>query len=129
MRKKTILIASDDAAVNQCLVELLDEDQFIPIYSNRASEALLKVLDVEVDLLVLDIDISGKSGLEIIPIIKKVRPNIPVIVVSSDNSYETGKQLAKFGIWLFLLKPIKKDKLEYFLNFVNMKITQSPIYI
>ncbi|MFQ5865869.1 MAG: response regulator [bacterium] len=125
MNKKTVLIASDDIAVTDCINDILDEDNFFPIYSNRASQVLLKLIDIKLDLLILDIDLSGMSGLEIIPIIRKVRPNVPLIVLSSDNSFETGQEVASFGIWLYLLKPIDKDKLECFLNFLQMKSIQS----
>ena len=125
MNKNIVLIASDDARVTESIADAIDEEQFFPIYSNRASEVLLKILDFNLDLLILDIDLSGMSGLEIIPIIKKIRPNVPVIVVSSDNSFETGKKVAKFGVWLFLLKPIDIDKLECFLNHVKMRSNSS----
>ena len=119
MNKKTILIASNDDVVTDCITDILDEDKFLAIYSDHASKVLLKVLDIKLDLLILDTDLSGMSGLEILPIIKKVRPNVPLIILSSDNSFETGQKIAKFGILLYLLKPIDTNKLECFLNFVK----------
>ncbi|NIT59132.1 MAG: response regulator [Aliifodinibius sp.] len=121
MNKGTILVATDDLKLSECIADIIDEDQFCPIYLNRASEVLLRILDLRLDLLILDIDLSGMSGLEIIPIIKKIRPSVPLIVVSSDNTFETGQKVAKYGIWSFLLKPIDTDKLECFLNFVKPK--------
>lgn len=121
MIKKTILVASEDDSVTDCITAVLDEDEFSPIYVDRASEVLLEVLDVKLDLLILDIDLSGMSGLDFIRIIKKMRPKLPLIVISSDNSFETGKEVAKLGIELYLLKPIETDKLENFMNHVKIK--------
>lgn len=118
---KTILIASNDRLLSDSIAEVLDEGQFFSIYSEHATDVILKVLEVRLDLIILDIDLSGISGLEILPIIKKVRPKIPLVVVSSDNSFKLGQEIAKWGIWLFLLKPIETEKLRSFLSFVQMK--------
>lgn len=119
--QKKILIASEDHATIECVSNIVDEEQFFPIYLKRASDVLIKVLDEDLDLLILDTELSGMPGLEIMPIIKKLRPNIPIIIISSDNSFEIGQQIAEFGIWSSLNKPIELDKLECFLNFVQMQ--------
>ncbi len=121
MQKKTILIASEDDSVTDCIIEKLDEQRFHSIYLNRANEVLLKVLEVKLDLVILDIDLSGMSGLELLPIIKKVRPKLPLIVISSDNSFETGQKVAKFGIGLYMLKPVEIERLENYLNYFMAK--------
>ena len=82
---------------------------------------LLNILDVDLDLLIIDTELSGISGMETMPIIKKLRPNVPIIFVSSDISFEIGQQIAEFGIWSNLNKPIETDKLECFLSYVQMQ--------
>lgn len=124
MNSKTVLIASNDQMLADSIVEILDENRFFSIYSEHATDVILKVLEVSLDLIILDIELSGISGLEILPIIKKVRPKVPLVVVSSDNSFKLGQEIAKLGIWLFLLKPIEIDKLKSFLNFVQMKSSE-----
>ncbi|MFQ5754217.1 MAG: response regulator [bacterium] len=121
MDKKKVLIASNDFEVTECAANTIDEERFHLIYSDQASQVLLTLLDTEIDLLIFDLDLSGMTGLELIPIIRKVRPNLPLIVISNDNSFETGREVAKHGVWLFLLKPIDQNKLESFLNYVQMQ--------
>ncbi len=70
------------------------------------------------DLLVLDIDLFDNSGLDLIPMIKRVRPSPPLRVVSSDNSFEIGREIAKSGVWLFLIKSIEIDKFKSYLRFL-----------
>lgn len=119
--KKTILIASDDKTTTECILNIIDKEQFNAICLRKASEVLLSILDVDLDLLIIDTELSGISGIEAMPIIKKLRPNVPIIIVSSDNSFEVGQQIAELGIWSNLNKPIETDKLECFLSYVQMQ--------
>ncbi len=119
--KKTILIASDDKTTTECILNIIDKEQFNAICLRKASEVLLNILDVDLDLLIIDTELSGISGIEAMPIIKKLRPNVPIIIVSSDNSFEVGQQIAELGIWSNLNKPIETDKLECFLSYVQMQ--------
>lgn len=119
--KKTILIASDDRTTTECILNVIDGEQFHAICLKKASEVLLNILDLDLDLLIIDAELSGISGIEIMPIIKRLRPNIPIIIVSSDNSFEIGQQIAELGIWSNLNKPIETDKLECFLSYVQMQ--------
>lgn len=121
MKNKSILIASEDKQLCETVLGILNRSQFIPICSQRISQILLNILEKDFDLLILDIDSSGGARTEMINVIKKVRPNLPLIVVTSDNSFETGKKIAENGVLLFLLKPIDMEKLEYFLNFFIMQ--------
>ncbi|MFQ5707195.1 MAG: response regulator [bacterium] len=118
---KRVLIASDDLSASECISELLNEERFNPVYATQASHVLLNLLDMEFDLLILDLDLAGMNGLEMLPIIRRVRPNLPIIVITNDNSFETGRSIATQGIWLHLLKPINVDKLETFLNYMLMR--------
>ena len=119
--KKTILIASDDKTTTECIFDIIDKEQFNAICLRKASEVLLNILDVDLDLLIIDTELGGISGIEAMPIIKKLRPNVPIIIVSSDNSFEVGQQIAELGIWSNLNKPIETDKLECFLSYVQMQ--------
>ena len=119
--KTTILIASDDKTTTECILNIIDKEQFNAICLRKASEVLLNILDVDLDLLIIDTELSGISGIEAMPIIKKLRPNVPIIIVSSDNSFEVGQQIAELGIWSNLNKPIETDKLECFLSYVQMQ--------
>lgn len=119
MNRITILIASNDETIIDSIANILDKEQFRPVYSNKASEALLKILDVNLDLLILDIDLPGMSVLEILPIIKKVNQDMPLVVISSDDSFKTGQEIARLGRSLYLMKPIAIDKLQTFLNYIK----------
>lgn len=67
------------------------------------------LLESEFDLIILDPDIKELSGLELIPCIKKVRPDIPMIVTSDESSYETGVKIAQEGVYFRMGKLLDNE--------------------
>jgi len=104
--KRTVILASPDAIVVQTVRPLLEELGYSCITLDKGSRVVLEMLARSVQLIILDLDLDGMSGLEVIPIIKELRPRLPLVVLSEDNSFETGKEVAKFGVWYFMTKPV-----------------------
>ena len=115
---KTILFATNDRNLRSHLIPIMEEKGFLTTVLNQGRDVVLTVLDREIDLLILDLDLDGMSGLEIIPIIRKTRPRIPIIVISGDNSLETGGKILHYGIFYYLLKPINVDEISEVLDYV-----------
>lgn len=115
---KTILVATSDLDVKNNLRSIVEEKGCFTMVLNRGSEVVLAVLEENIDLIILDLDLEGMSGLEVIPIIKKSRPKIPIIVISGDNSIETGSRVLQYGIFYYLHKPINVKEIKEVLEFV-----------
>jgi len=105
-RKRTVILASPDAEVVRTVRPLLEEMGYSCITLDKGSRVVLEMLARSVQLIILDLDLDGMSGMEIIPIIKELRPRVPLVILSEDDSFETGKEIAKFGVWYFLIKPV-----------------------
>ena len=116
LEKQNVLVASEDALVNACVVDALDSNIFTIRFADCLSKFLLLTLETKVDLIILDIDLPGKSAVDLIKIVMNIRPKTPLIVTSSDCSFETGQEIAKLGIWSYLPKPIDTKELRRFLN-------------
>ena len=99
---------------------IVEEKGYFTTVLNQGSEVVLAVLDQDIDLIILDLDLEGMSGLEIIPIIKKTRPKIPIIVISGDNSIKTGGRILQYGIFYYLHKPINIKEISEVLEYVPM---------
>src|SRR4030065_2357407 len=79
-----ILVADDHEVVRKGLVDVLSET-LKPIKIDEAingQEAVSKVLKSEYDLVVLDLKMPGKSGLDVLKEIKQHRPKLPVLILS-----------------------------------------------
>lgn len=93
-----ILIADDHANVRRGLREILD-DAFLDTHFSEASngdEVLTQLVKSQHDLLLLDINMPGRSGLDVLKDVKHIYPLLPVIMVSvqPENQYATRCLLA-----------------------------------
>jgi DNA-binding NtrC family response regulator len=110
---KSILYAIADEGMKEQVSELLNG---IATYSlswvGDSGDLLLKILDKDIDLAIIDENIAGMAGSKLIKIIKKSRPRIPLIIISSGNSKEELARVLEQGVFYFLIKPINGKELK-----------------
>ena len=82
--KKQIFIVDDHAMFREGLRQLIDREADLAVCGDAAdaTEALEKINQSEPDLVVVDISLSGKSGIDLIKSIKEKHEDLPVLVVS-----------------------------------------------
>ncbi len=110
---KSILAAiSDDGLKGQVLAVL----NGIAIYSltwvGDSGDLLLKILDRDIDLAIIDENLAGMVGSKLIKIIKKSRPRIPLIIISSGKSKEELARVLEQGVFYFIISPINGAELR-----------------
>jgi DNA-binding NtrC family response regulator len=59
--------------------------------------------------IVLDLELEGAEGLDILPVLKRVNPDVPLIVISEDPSEETQAIAMGYSLHYYLIEPIRKD--------------------
>lgn len=106
-----MLVATQDRHVEEMLLSLLDAESYSVDFSKKGSEVLLMIMEKDIDLVVLDLDLLGMTGMEILPIIRKSKPHLPVIVIGEDYSIKTAEEIAKEGVLYYLLKPVDGKEL------------------
>jgi len=111
-RKKSILVGTVDYKVEEVLARKLDALQYDVNFVRKGSEVILNILEYDVDLVILDMDISGPLGFDILVIIRKSRPRLPVIVISADYTYQLRKTVAEVGISYQMQKPVEPDEMS-----------------
>ena len=109
---KFILFAISDEGMKAQVSEALNG---IATYSltwvGDSGDLLLKILDKDIDLAIIDEDLAGMAGSKLIQIIKKSRPRIPLIIISSGNSKEELARVLEQGVFYFIIKPINGEEL------------------
>ena len=85
---KTILVVDDDEAIRTLLQEELSDEGYRVIIAGSAREALKKVEEEALDLVVLDIRMPGMDGLEALPRILGLKEGLPVILNSAYTQYQ-----------------------------------------
>jgi len=109
-----VLIAEDDRVLSQLLAgRLLDEgvETFVAL---DAMQAVMQVMRVLPDVVLLDINMPGGSGLEVLKRLKASSKTriIPIIAFSSTSDPELGNKLKALGAAEFLPKPFQFEQLQ-----------------
>ncbi|CAB1057975.1 hypothetical protein D1BOALGB6SA_2731 [Olavius sp. associated proteobacterium Delta 1] len=110
---KSILFAGSDEGMMDQVSEVLNG---IATYSltgvGESGDLLLKILDKDIDLAIIDENLAGMAGSKLIQIIKKSRPRIPLIIISSGESKEEFARVLEQGVFYFIIKPINGQELK-----------------
>ncbi len=106
-----MLIADDDASIRLVLSHALTRAGY-EVRATGASGTLLKwAQEGEGDLIVTDVVMPDENVFEVLPRIRRARPNLPIIVMSAQNTLLTAVAAAERGAFEYLPKPFDLDDL------------------
>jgi two-component system invasion response regulator UvrY len=107
------LLADDHRLVREGLKQLLSEAPGIVVAAEAANsqEVMEKVRTEEIDVVLLDISMPGRSGLEVLKELKRIRPNLPVLMVTMYPEKEYAVRALKTGAAGYLTKSCAPDEL------------------
>lgn len=109
--KGKILVVEDDVRLRPVILEALSIEGH-QLKSAESAEEAIKYLEKEkFDILLTDVNLPGKSGLELLPICLQYNPNTYLIVMTGYASIDTAVQAMKLGAGDFLCKPIALNDL------------------
>jgi two-component system invasion response regulator UvrY len=108
-----VLIADDHAIVRRGLKQILAETSDIVVAGEAADgrEVLSKLTEADWDVLVLDINMPGRSGLDILRDIKLLRPRLPVLILSVHAEEQMATRMLKAGASGYLNKESAPEEL------------------
>ena len=107
----TILLVDDEPQILQALSGLLQDEEFEVLTAPDGETALRLVREAAPDLVMLDIALPGRDGLEILKDIKDHHPALPVIMISAFGSVENAVRATRLGAYDFIEKPPHADKI------------------
>ena len=104
MSYSTILIADDDAAIRTVLNQALGRAGYDVRATSNASTLWKWVSEGEGNLVITDVVMPDENGLDLLPRIKKLRPELQVIVMSAQNTLITAVNATQRGAFEYLPK-------------------------
>jgi DNA-binding response OmpR family regulator len=110
--KKRILVVEDDEEMRSLLKDFFEEDGFEIDTVSNGSEAFRKIAREPFNLIITDIRMPGLTGLDILPGIKKLQPEVSIIVITAFGSEEVRRKALERGATAYLEKPILFNKLR-----------------
>ena len=110
---KFILSAiSNEDVKGQVLEALNGIETYSLIWVGNSEDLLLNILEKDIDLAIIDENLAGMVGSKLIKIIKKSRPRIPLIIISSGNPKEELARVLEQGVFYFIMRPINGEELR-----------------
>ncbi len=107
----SIIVVDDDAAVLEYVSLLLEENGYSTIPCSNAGDAVSKLRDRRVDVVLTDIVMPGTSGLELLETIHGIDPDMPVILVTAYADLGKAVESVKKGAYDFIMKPYDPEQL------------------
>jgi putative two-component system response regulator len=106
----SILIVDDEAAVRRLLSRRVAGEGYRCEEASTGDEALIKIRSDLVQLVVLDIKMPGRSGVELLPEIKAAHPDVAVIMATAITDTSTAIECMKQGAYDYITKPFNLDE-------------------
>ncbi len=105
MTLPTILIADDDRSIRTVLTQALGRSGYQVRTTSSAATLWRWVEDGEGDVVITDVLMPDENGLDLVPRIRRIRPELPVVVMSAQSTLTTAVQATQRGAFDYLPKP------------------------
>lgn len=123
-----ILIIEDEAAIRRVLVKILSEenDSYQVDEAEDGAAGLEKIKNNDYDLVLCDIKMPKMDGVEVLEEAKKIKPEIPMVMISGHGDMETAIQTMRLGAFDYISKPPDLNRL---LNTVRNALDKKQLVV
>ncbi len=108
-----ILVVDDEADIRDLVSGILEDEGHRTRLARDSDEALKAIEDRRPHLVILDIWLQGSrlDGLEVLTVMKRAYPDLPIVIISGHGNIETAVTAIKRGAYDYIEKPFKSDRL------------------
>jgi DNA-binding NtrC family response regulator len=106
--KRQILVCDDEEGVRESLNLILGEEYKLG-FAADGNEALNYLTKNNPDLIIMDIKMPQKSGLDTLKELRQQKPKVKVIMITGYQSIETACEASKYGIFEYITKPFESS--------------------
>ncbi|HMI07698.1 MAG TPA: sigma-54 dependent transcriptional regulator [Flavobacterium sp.] len=123
-----ILIIEDEAAIRRVLTKILSEesDTYIVEDAEDGISGFEKIKNTDYDLVLCDIKMPKMDGVELLEAVKKIKPEIPMVMISGHGDMETAIQTMRLGAFDYISKPPDLNRL---LNTVRNALDKKQLVV
>lgn len=123
-----ILIIEDEAPIRRVLTKILSEenDTYLVQEAEDGLQGIELVKNEDFDLILCDIKMPKMDGVEVLEAIKKIKPEIPMVMISGHGDLETAIQTMRLGAFDYISKPPDLNRL---LNTVRNALDKKQLVV
>jgi len=123
-----ILIVEDEAAIRRVLVKILSEenDTYQVEEAQDGLEGIEKIKKEDYDLVLCDIKMPKMDGVEVLEAVKKIKPEIPIVMISGHGDLDTAVNTMRMGAFDYISKPPDLNRL---LNTVRNALDRKELVV
>ncbi|MFN3410861.1 MAG: sigma-54-dependent transcriptional regulator [Exilispira sp.] len=129
MENSYVIICDDEYDIRSLMKEVLEDEGFNVITVSNSDELFAALKIYKVICVFLDIILENENGINILENLKKIHPDIEVIIISGHGTIDLAVKATKLGAFDFLTKPLKTDyilqavkKIKYISSLKNENI-------
>jgi two-component system, NtrC family, nitrogen regulation response regulator NtrX len=123
-----ILIIEDEASIRRVLTKILSEenDSYIVEEAEDGLQGFEKIKNNDYDLVLCDIKMPKMDGVDLLEAVKKIKPEIPMVMISGHGDMETAIQTMRLGAFDYISKPPDLNRL---LNTVRNALDKKQLVV
>ena len=106
---KKILVCDDEEGIRESLKLILEKDYEV-IFAENGDIAIQKLKSAPADLVILDIKMPRRDGLDTLREIKKINPAQKVVIATGYRSVDTANEAVKLGATDYIIKPFDRKQ-------------------
>jgi DNA-binding NtrC family response regulator len=122
MQKSKVLVIDDEIDLRDLIKRLLELEGYTVFTAENAEQGLNLINSNDIDIVLSDVRLPDKNGLELIPLIKKIHPSIEIIILTAYGKIEDGVRAIKDGAFDYIVKGDEDNKLLLVIKNANDKI-------
>ncbi len=107
----SILVVDDDLNIRRVLKETLEKEGFNVLTAHNVDTALPLIDQQDLDVIVTDLKMPGKSGMDLLAFCHARKPAVPVIMITAFGDVEVAVMAMKKGAYDFITKPFDENEL------------------
>lgn len=107
-----VLVVDDDENILSAFEVFFRKEHCSMIAASNSEEALKKIANLHIDLLITDIRLKHQSGIRFFMYMKELLPKLPVIVITGYPDVVSEAEVITYGADYFFLKPLELNKLR-----------------
>ena len=126
MPRRCVLVIEDDPAIRRGIVDALRFHSFEPLEAGDGDEGLELAQTSDCDLILLDLILPGKLGLEVLEKVRECRPTLPVIILTAKGEEQDRVRGLRLGADDYVVKPFSVKELVARIEAVLRRSPERP---